>query len=175
MPLPVLTSERLRLRPAVASDSTRLREIIETPEVHRWWPRYDMDLEHIDPVTGATSDQDYVFCIEFEDTVVGHVQFSEEAEPDYRHAGIDIAIHPGWHGRGIGREAIRTLAGYLFEERGHHRITIDPAVANARAVRCYAGAGFKEVGVMRLYERGSDGEWHDGLLMDLLREDPVPV
>jgi aminoglycoside 6'-N-acetyltransferase len=28
--------------------------------------------------------------------------------------------------------------------------------------------GFKRVGVMRLYERGPDGTFHDGLLMDLL-------
>src|SRR5215210_7030084 len=32
-------------------------------------------------------------------------------------------------------------------------------------------AGFLQVGVMRRYERGPDGEWHDGLLMDLLAEE----
>jgi aminoglycoside 6'-N-acetyltransferase len=31
--------------------------------------------------------------------------------------------------------------------------------------------GFRPVGVMRRYERGPDGSWHDGLLMDLLPED----
>jgi len=29
--------------------------------------------------------------------------------------------------------------------------------------------GFRPVGVMRQYERGGDGHFHDGLLMDLLR------
>jgi aminoglycoside 6'-N-acetyltransferase len=29
--------------------------------------------------------------------------------------------------------------------------------------------GFRPVGVMRACERGVDGTWHDGLLMDLLR------
>jgi aminoglycoside 6'-N-acetyltransferase len=29
--------------------------------------------------------------------------------------------------------------------------------------------GFRPVGVMRQYERGGDGRFHDGLLMDLLR------
>jgi aminoglycoside 6'-N-acetyltransferase len=28
--------------------------------------------------------------------------------------------------------------------------------------------GFRPVGVMRRYERGPDGVWHDGLLMDML-------
>jgi aminoglycoside 6'-N-acetyltransferase len=31
--------------------------------------------------------------------------------------------------------------------------------------------GFQPVGVLRRYERGPDGSWHDGLLMDLLPED----
>jgi aminoglycoside 6'-N-acetyltransferase len=57
---------------------------------------------------------------------------------------------------------------YLLEERGHHRLTIDPAVANERAVRAYERVGFRPVGVMRQYSRSPDGTWHDGLLMDLL-------
>jgi aminoglycoside 6'-N-acetyltransferase len=48
---------------------------------------------------------------------------------------------------------------------------IDPAATNERAIRSYRRVGFRDVGVMRRYERGGDGTWHDGLLMDLLRED----
>lgn len=39
------------------------------------------------------------------------------------------------------------------------------------AIECYAKVGFRPVGVMRRYERGPDGSWHDSLLMDLLVED----
>jgi len=67
-------------------------------------------------------------------------------------------------------EAVRLLARFLFEQRGHHRITIDPAAANEPAIRCYAKVGFRPVGIMRQYERGPDGTFHDGLLMDLLRD-----
>jgi aminoglycoside 6'-N-acetyltransferase len=34
--------------------------------------------------------------------------------------------------------------------------------------------GFRRVGIMRKYERGPDGVWHDGLLMDMLREELRP-
>jgi hypothetical protein len=71
-------------------------------------------------------------------------------------------------------EAVRLLARFLFEQRGHHRITIDPAAANEPAIRCYAKVGFRPVGVMRQYERGPDGTFHDGLLMDLLRDELTP-
>ena len=51
------------------------------------------------------------------------------------------------------------------------RITIDPAAHNARAIRCYEKVGFRPVGIMRKYERGHDGTFHDALLMDMLAED----
>ncbi len=65
------------------------------------------------------------------------------------------------------------MARHLFGQRGHHRLTIDPAAHNQRAIRSYQRVGFRPVGVMRRYERGADGSWHDGLLMDLLPEDLI--
>jgi len=41
-------------------------------------------------------------------------------------------------GRGAGTEAAGLLARFLFGQRDHHRITIDPAAANEPAIRCYA-------------------------------------
>ena len=75
------------------------------------------------------------------------------------------------HGRGVGSDAVRTLARHLIVEQGFHRLVIDPAADNAAAIKCYTKVGFRPVGIMRKYERGSDGTWHDGLLMDLLAEE----
>jgi aminoglycoside 6'-N-acetyltransferase len=106
--------------------------------------------------------------VEHEGRVVGAIQWSAEDEPDYRHAGIDIYLDPAVHGRGLGTDAVRTLARHLIADRGFHRLVIDPAASNAAAIACYSKVGFRPVGIMRQYERGSDGTWHDGLLMDLL-------
>ena len=58
---------------------------------------------------------------------------------------------------------VRRVVDHLIRERGHHRITIDPAAANAAAIRAYGKVGFKPVGIMRDYERDADGDgWHDG-------------
>jgi aminoglycoside 6'-N-acetyltransferase len=111
---------------------------------------------------------DVVFAIEADGGVIGAIQYSEEPTPDYRHAGMDIFLATSRHGQGLGEEALGVLARYLFDERGHHRLTIDPAAANERAIRVYQRVGFRPVGVMREYERGPDGKWRDGLLMDLL-------
>jgi aminoglycoside 6'-N-acetyltransferase len=59
----------------------------------------------------------------------------------------------------------------LVERRGHHHLTIDPALENTRAIACYRKVGFRDVGVLRSNERGADGSWHDTLLMDLVADD----
>ena len=105
---------------------------------------------------------------------MGLIQCGEETDPDYRHASIDIVLAERAQRRGLGPDAIRTLARYLVQERGHHRLTIDPAAGNAAAIRAYEKVGFRRVGVMRASWRGPDGGWHDTLLMDLLGDELEP-
>jgi aminoglycoside 6'-N-acetyltransferase len=159
-----LRGERVLLRPATAGDVPALAAILRAPEVARWWgARVEADLHE------ALEDEDTTLWVVLDGAdVIGLVQAWEETDPMYRHAGIDISLHPGWHGRGLGADTLRAVARHLFEDRGHHRITIDPAAHNARAIRTYERVGFRPVGVMRAYERGADGTWHDGLLMDML-------
>ena len=106
--------------------------------------------------------------IEQDGAVVGSMQVEEELDPDYQVASIDLFLAGDAQGRGLGPDAIRTMARFLFEACGHHRITIDPAATNDRAIRAYTRVGFRPVGVLRAYERNADGTWHDNLLLDLL-------
>jgi len=159
-----LRGDRIVLREAAAADVPALAAILRLPAVARWWGvRVDADLEE-----ALEDGQTTLWAVLEDDAVIGLVQAWEETDPEYRHAAVDIALHPDRHGRGLGADAVRTVARHLFEDRGHHRLTIDPAAANARAIRTYEGIGFRPVGVMRRYERGADGTWHDGLLMDML-------
>ena len=111
------------------------------------------------------------FVIEHDGKIVGWIQCWEQPLEGYRHAGIDLCVTTELHGRGVGVDAIRTVAQWAFETLGHHRLTIDPAATNERAIRAYEKVGFRRVGVMRQYEQGADGTWHDGLLMEMLRDD----
>ncbi|WIV57360.1 GNAT family N-acetyltransferase [Amycolatopsis nalaikhensis] len=155
--------DRVLLRPIAETDRARVREILGTPEVARWWGEPDRETEGLFAVEEGFAS----YVIELDGVAVGVIQSSEELDPLYRHAGIDIGVHPDFHGRGLGTDALRTLARHLFA-RGHHRLTIDPAAANEAAIRVYTKVGFRPVGVLRDYERAPDGTWHDGLLMDLL-------
>lgn len=164
---PVLTGPQVTIRPGGPADAPRLREILAEPSVARWWG--DPDPEAVIEADLRGDAGSVLLIIEIGGEVAGGIQYHEESDPMYRHAGIDIYLGGRFQGRGAGREAVALLARYLFEQRGHHRITIDPAAANERAIRSYASVGFRPVGVLRQYERGPDGSFHDGLLMDLLR------
>jgi aminoglycoside 6'-N-acetyltransferase len=162
----ILRGERVLLRRGRQEDADRLFQIRNEPEVVRWWGSDD-----IEEISEQFIEADEGFVIEAYGEVVGAIQYHEEDDPMYRHAGIDIFLTTSRHGQGLGTEAIRLLARHLFEARGHHRLTIDPAADNTAAIRAYEKVGFRSVGIMRNYERGPDSVWRDGLLMDMLREE----
>jgi aminoglycoside 6'-N-acetyltransferase len=160
---PILRGAQVVLRPVVDTDIPALEAILREPEVLRWWMRDSWD--RVDE-EGST-----VFAILTDGAVVGCIEYAEETDPDYRHAGVDLFVSTRAQGRGVGTDALRALLTYLIDDLGHHRVIIDPSVENERAIHVYEKLGFRRVGVMRRYERASDGTWGDGLLMELLAED----
>ncbi|WP_367318961.1 GNAT family N-acetyltransferase [Streptomyces sp. HUAS ZL42] len=164
-----LHGSQVDLRPARPEDIPALAAIRATPEVLARWrggpdPAADLAAELDDPDT-------HCLTVRHEGRVVGMIQWYAETDPEYHHAGIDIFLDPATHGAGLGTDAVRTLARHLVHDRGFHRLVIDPAADNTAAIRCYRKVGFRPVGIMRQYERGPDGTWHDGLLMDLLADE----
>lgn len=162
-----LRGEQVVVVPVAAEHVAELRRILRTAEVRARWGD-----EEPSPEWPFDDPESTCFSVMVDGAVRGMVQYGEEDDPMYRHASIDIFLDPAVHGRGVGRDAVTVLARHLIRDRGHHRLVIDPAADNEAAIRCYSAVGFKPVGIMREYERDTDGAgWHDGLLMDLLAED----
>ena len=98
---PELPGKHVVLVPVTAEHVQDLRRILHTPEVRLRWgdeaasPQWPFD----DP--SATR-----FAVLLDGAVMGMVQYSEEDEPAYRHASIDVFLDPTVHGRGIGRDAV---------------------------------------------------------------------
>lgn len=157
-----IVGEHVVLRPVREEDAPRLRAIHETPEVVRWWGEPDDGFPWDEP--GTTR-----LAIELDGRVVGMIQWGEEADPEFRHAWIDVFLDPGVHGRGLGADAVGTLARHLLDAHGHHRVTIDPAVENRAAVRAYEKAGFRPVGTLEAAWLDPTGAWVDVLLLELVR------
>jgi aminoglycoside 6'-N-acetyltransferase len=165
----VIYGELTMLRPARLEDAEHLARIRERPEVFARWRGVDLLAEVMDAITAT--DVHLLTIADGSGSIVGAIQWYEETDPDYRHAGVDLFLDPAVHGRGLGTDAIRALARHIFTVQGHHRLIIDPAAGNTAAIRASEKVGFRRVGTMRRYERDADGVWQDAVLLELLVED----
>lgn len=104
----MLTESQVVLRPGQPADLDALVVIFATPEVSSWWTRYDRARIEAEVLEGD-GPEETVYVIDLGGEVAGIVQSYEEREPEYRSAGIDIAVGPAWHGKGVGLDAIRPL------------------------------------------------------------------
>jgi aminoglycoside 6'-N-acetyltransferase len=164
--LPELHGERVTLRPLAAKHAEGLRAIRRTQPVADWWGPLEDDFPGDDEPTARRH------AILVGDELAGMIQFTEENEPDWRNAEIDIFLDAAWHGQSYGTEAITTLIGYLTGDRGHHRVVIGTAIGNLAARRSYEKAGFRHVGIT--HRSGRDyrtGEFGDEWFLELV----VPV
>jgi len=157
-----LYGDRVILRPLAEQDVARIVELGSDSEVARWWAGIDEQYVREKVVEGLT------FAVVSDGEVAGMIQFHEEDDEEYRHAGMDLFLGTRFQDRGLGTDTVRTMARYLVREREHHRLIIDPAADNERAIRVYKKVGFRPVGIMREYWCDPDGVWRDGLLLDLL-------
>jgi aminoglycoside 6'-N-acetyltransferase len=158
-----LRGEKVVLRPVDRDDVEALRAIRLTPEVMARWGTVEDDFPLGDEPTATR------FTILVDEERAGMLQYTEENEPDYRSAEIDIFLDPRHHNRGLGPDAMRTIVRHLIEDRGHHRVILSVDADNAQAIRAYEKTGFRRVGLMHLSGRvPGTSEWKDEYLMELV-------
>jgi RimJ/RimL family protein N-acetyltransferase len=82
----------------------------------------------------------------------------------------NLAIHPDFRGRRLSDEAAKLFQRHLIFDLGYHRLQLEIYGFNERAQRHAERAGFAHEGARRkAYWR--HGEWVDGVLYGLVRED----
>jgi RimJ/RimL family protein N-acetyltransferase len=81
-----------------------------------------------------------------------------------------LAVHPDFRGRRLADEAAKLFQRHLIFVLGYHRLQLEIYGFNERAIAHAERAGFVREGVRRkAYLR--HGEWADGVLFGLVRED----
>jgi RimJ/RimL family protein N-acetyltransferase len=84
-----------------------------------------------------------------------------------------LAVHPRFRGRRLADEAARLFQRHLFDDLGYHRLQLEIYGFNERAMAHAERAGWIKEGVRRkAYDR--HGEWVDGVIYGLVREDLEP-
>ena len=84
-----------------------------------------------------------------------------------------LAVHPSFRGRRLADDAAQLFQRHLLDELGYHRLQLEIYGFNERAIAHAERAGFVREGVRRkAYWR--NGEWVDGVIYGLVREDLEP-
>jgi RimJ/RimL family protein N-acetyltransferase len=110
------------------------------------------------------------FVIEVDGERAGTMGFHRFSERSQIARLEGLAVHPDFRGRRLADEAAREFQRYLLFELGFHRLELECYGFNQRAIEHATRSGFVREGVKRkAYRR--DGEWVDGVLFGLIRED----
>ena len=102
-------------------------------------------------------------------TVAGWCDVVAPGRDVMNHVGIlGIALHPDWHGRGLGERLMRDAieAAWSF---GLRRIELGVFSHNVRAQALYRKLGFAEEGIRRKRIQ-IDGIFHDEVMMAMVRD-----
>lgn len=166
-------SDSVRLEPFAAAHLPLLRHWLTQPHVAPWYPRPADDLARAaqPPPGGAQA------LISFEGSPAGYLRWQRVdretldslglAEIPANSVDIDILIgEPRCAGRQIGPQALELLAAQLLEDPSVPLLGLTSALANTRAHRAFAKAGFH---IARQYDPNGLGPCHL-LLRDLRLE-----
>lgn len=134
-------------------------------------PRSLEDMEREFEAAVADPPADVIeFLIQVEGRAVGDVDLFA-IEDRNRVASVGMGI---WRsddrGKGYGYDALRTLMRWAFDHKNLQRIELSAEPRNAPAVRIYEKCGFVVEGLRRK-RHFEDGEYHDEIIMGLLRDD----
>ena len=104
------------------------------------------------------------------DILVGVIYLSNI---DHLNQSADLSIMIGdisHRGKGYGKYAMYQMMKHAFFNLNINRISLKVLTDNIPALRLYEKCGFKKEGVLRqtLYK---DGEWHDQIIMSILRSE----
>lgn len=176
-----LASDRVRLRPHLASDTADNVRWRNDAEVAYWatagdirfWPVAAAAVEHwfINKLPQMDPRTDGVFAVDLLDG--RHIGMADYRDVDpVAHSatvGITIGEKDLW-GQGYGSEALELLVGYLFDHLNLHRVQLDTWSGNERAMRSFARIGFREEGRLRDAIWGP-GRYFDSVVMGMVRSE----
>jgi len=172
----------------LVSDTIRLRELQEEdlPILAGWWnsPEFmalqgNIVLPH--PRTEAaelfrswsqnrgTKDGIGLSITLPDDTLVGHTALYNY-NASARAAELMMMIGGAYVGQGYGTTATKMVIDFGFREMGLNRVAVGVWEYNERALRTFAGVGFREEG--RAREAGFHaGKFHDKIMLSLLADE----
>ncbi|HSK16152.1 MAG TPA: GNAT family protein [Gaiellaceae bacterium] len=172
-----IEGEGFLLRRAVAADVAFLAELARHDEVEPFMAAVSARApeELLEEVRRSEEDPSHHgrFVLEVDGEPAGALAFevaNRRSRIAYLHG---IMLDPRRRGRGLAGRTTRALVRHLILELDYHRVQLEVYGFNERAIALFERAGFVREGVRRrAYRR--HGEWVDGILFGIVREDLDP-
>lgn len=167
-----LQKDDVVLRPVEIEDKEFLRNLIQHPEVRKTIGKapYPVNLTQEEEfIENLSSDDRESFIIEYQGEEAGEVSITGLEKP-YRKSEFGIAIHPDYHGNGVGTAATQLIVKYAFETLNRHKLRGGYIEGNEASRRIQEKAGLQEEGRERHYKY-VDGEWKDVIWMGILESE----
>lgn len=174
-PIKFIEGKRIYLRPIENSDLdliyaslwdkegrrlTGTQTVFSRPGIQQWFEDVSEDDSRID----------LIICLQEKDQPIGDMAMME-IDHQNQNATVRIAIFKKEYlGNGYGTEAMSVLLDYGFNILNLHRVDLEVFAFNKRARKSYEKLGFKQEGIMR-DKLFYDGEFHDAILMGVLKEE----
>ncbi|MCX7032513.1 MAG: GNAT family protein [Arenimonas sp.] len=174
--LPVLESERIRLRPLRMDDAPDVYEMYSDPEITRYWSFSAWTqpaqaeawlAERIG--WGPPSVYGWALADRESDRFLGTTALFSLSGPLHR-AELGYSLMPTHQGRGLATEAVRTALDFGFDTLGLERMEADVDPRNEASCRLAERLGFQREGLLRNRWRVG-GEFADSILYGLLRNE----
>lgn len=175
---PTLTGDRVRLEPLGPTVAEEYLAALRDPEVSRLTGTHQtFDRPKIEEWLASRQDHgdraDWA-AVRIKDSAFLGEAVLNKFDPVNESANYRIWLAgPHLFGQGYGTEITRLVVDYALDTVGLHRLSLSVYDFNPRAQRVYEKCGSRPGGRRRDTLRW-DGQWHDELLMSILRTDLRP-
>ncbi len=179
-PVPVLETERLRLRPLSRTDAQAMLNIHGDEETVRYWGHDQISTLHeaeelINKNLDWLQEGRCIFWAVDDKAgmrMVGTCTLFHIDEQN-RRAEVGYILNRSNWGQGMGSELLHRLISHAFEDMDLHRLEADTDPRNQASLALLTKFGFQREGELR--QRWMvHGSWHDSTLLGLLRDEYQP-
>ena len=108
--------------------------------------------------------------------IFGQINFNSILRGAAQSCAVGYHIEETEQGKGLMSEALGLAVGYMFEQRGLHRVTASHLPENGRSARMLERLGFQSEGLAKAF-LFIDGAWRDHVVTAKINEaadEPIP-
>ncbi len=145
----------IAIRHAKVEDAPTLaeaeRQIAQEPGIFCSQPSELTDENVAATIQSSIIDQMSVYLVaEWEGRLVGHAFLEHSTLHSLRHvADLNIAVHLGWQGKGIGRKLLEQIIEWAKNSPVIEKIQLNVRASNTPAISLYKKFGFQEEGRLK--------------------------